>query len=268
MMKTLKQMIALSFLLMTAMSSCKKSTLTTYNTADNIYFNYFRDVNPEQQELGFPADTADLTFAYQAPEVTSIILPIPVAVTGVPAAADREFSLSVDPLSTATAQHFELPQTFIFHGGRVLDTIFLKLKRAPDLKTKGVKAIFHLNANKDFATELKVRYLDRGASSADTIKLLSFQVTVSDILAPGPSWGNVYFGTFSEKKVSLLNQIAGMPLDFWSVANTITDIKQRNALASYYAAFMSRYLQDQVLAGNTVYEADGTTTMMMGAAYR
>lgn len=268
-MKPFKQTIILSFILVIFLSSCKKSQLTTYNTADNVYFNYYRDVNPAQFELGFPADSVNYTFAYSSPDIQSAILPIPVAVTGVPENFDREIKLTVDPSSTATAQHFTLPASFIMHAGRVIDTVFVTLHRTADLQNKGVSAVLLMNASKDFSTDLKskVRPLEAGAEP-DTVQLLTFKILMSDIFAPGPSWGNPYFGTFSLKKVRLLNEVTAMPLNFWSIANGITDYKQQSSLASYYAVFMSRYLQEQASAGHPIFEDDGVTLMRMGSAYQ
>lgn len=267
-MKRLNPILQLALVIMILSSSCKKSMLTTYNTSDNIYFNYFRDVDPDRNQAGFPSDNVSFTFAYSTPNVTSAVIPIPIAVTGTPRDIDRQFQLTVDPKSTTNAQHFTLPANFVMRAGRVVDTIFLKLNRTADLQTREVTAIFNLTANSEFSTDLKRKIKDNGADPADTINLLSFKVLVSDILAPGPSWGIQYFGAFSIKKVRLMNEVAGMPLNFWSIANGITDFKEQSALASYYAAFMSRYLQDQALAGNIIYEQDGITRMRMGNAYQ
>jgi hypothetical protein len=97
---------------------------------------------------------------------------------------------------------------------------------------------------------------------------LKLTVYVSDQLTAGPYWSvcTTYFGTFSVKKVRLLNTVTGMPLNF--PAHGIIFDLSGSAEASTYAITMSRYLQDQAALGQPVYEDDGITLMTMGAAYQ
>jgi len=90
---------------------------------------------------------------------------------------------------------------------------------------------------------------------------------MSDQLQAGPYWSSYsyYFGEFSEKKVRLINQIAGMPLDYWSVELYSSSQHQSNAL--YYAGLTFRYLSDQAYNGNTIFEADGVTPLRMGSYF-
>jgi len=266
-MKTFNQTLILSSILMIFITSCKKTPLTTYDTEDNVYFNYYRDSDPKVQRVGTPTDSVDYTFAYSSPDLKSFTIPIPIAVTGTPKNFDREINLMLDPASTtAAAKHFELPASFKMRAGRVVDTIFIKLNRTADLQDKPVSLVLKLGANKNFVTQLEYRAKSPGATIIENVRLLSFKVLLSDIFAPAPSWGTTYFGVFSLKKVRLMNEITAMPLSFWSVVNVT--FENRSNLASYYAAFMSRYLQNQALGGHTIFEDDGVTPMRMGSAYQ
>lgn len=237
--------------------SCRKEKLLTYDTKDNVYFNYIQNVT-------IRLDALDVSFAYSPLSVQDSTILIPVQATGVPHAQDREYLITIDPLSTATAaDHYVIPQKFIMHAGKLVDSVPIKLLRAKDLQDTVKNIILDLHPNNNFNTDIRQWPL-----GGDTLNTLSFQINVSDILQAGPYWTSVfatYFGNFSVKKVQLMNTIAGMPLDF-----PINGIRDTNlsADASLYAITMSRYFQDQAAAGNTIYEADGVTPMTMGANYQ
>ncbi|HTJ13731.1 MAG TPA: DUF4843 domain-containing protein [Dinghuibacter sp.] len=246
----------LFLLVVLAMAACKKDTLLTYSPPDNIYFDYGAALNN-------PVDSLGVSFAYSPATVRDSILVIPVAVTGSPSGHDRSYGIVVDPASSAVAgTHYELPDSFVFRAGHVLDTLSVTLLRAQDLQDTTRFLILHLHAGKDFSTGMPFIY-----NGSDTVSTLTFTIALSDQLTPGPYWTSVftpYFGTFSVRKVQLMNQVVGMPLNFWVNLNNLN----LSAQASYFAITMSRYLKNQALAGDTIYEADGVTPMTMGAAYQ
>ena len=236
--------------------SCKKEKLLTYDTKASIYFNYVQNVTVR-------LDTVNVAFAYSATKVQDSTILIPIQIAGVPAGQDREYSLSVDPSSTASADHYVLPSKFVIKAGKVTDSFPMKLLRTKDLQDTTKNIILNLRANNNFNTDLQ-----KWPVTGDTINTLTLKINVSDILLAGPYWTGVfapYFGNFSVKKAQLLNQIVGMPLDF--PINGIYDLNL-SAKATLYAIAMSRYLRDQAAAGNTIYEADGITPMTMGASYQ
>ena len=238
--------------LLFAGAACKKQQLLTYSIKDNIYFNY--------APLAARMDTANVSFAYSPLSVQDTTILIPIQVTGVPKGQDRTFIITVDPSSTETATgHYTLPAQFIMPAGKLIDSLPVKLHRAADLQDTVKTLILNLEPNQNFNTDIK---------ALGTIGVLSFKINASDILLAGPYWNSIfatYFGTFSVKKLQLMNQIVGMPLNF-----PITGIYDLNlsADASLYAIAMSRYLKDQAAAGNTIYEDDGVTPMTMGAGYQ
>jgi hypothetical protein len=250
----MRQLLYITFIL--AAASCKRDPLITYNTDDNIYFNY------TVSAASF-VDSVDLSFAYRDVGVTDSILLVPIAVTGTPAAKDRRYTLVSDPASTAIAgTHFELPETSIL-AGKLTDTLRLHLKRTPDLTTGIKKLILRLQPNEFFKTD--IQYKLNNISTRDTTDLLTFTIKMSDFLDKGPYWDGSYaqfFGAFSIKKVKFINDLLGMPLDFWSVSPD----NQRRSAATYYASTTSRYLSDQAAQGNIIYDEDGTP-MQMGAGY-
>jgi hypothetical protein len=236
-------------------ASCKKDLLITYNTADNVYFNYKLDFNSFIDSIGF-------SFAYSDASIKDSILLVPIGVTGVPAATDRVFKLVADPASTALAGiHYELPEPVI-HAGKVQDTLRVRFKRAADLASGEKKLILKLQANEFFKTDLQYRTINN--TGQDTLDILTFSIQASDLLGAGPYWSfyGTYFGTFSIKKMQFIHDLLEMPLDFWSQA---PGAQQRTA-AIYYASTTSRYLGDQAALGNIILDEDGTP-MKMGPGY-
>lgn len=242
-------------LLLTA-TACKRDPLITYSGPDNIYFNF----SPTPSQV---VDSTSVSFAYSDASVKDVILPIPVAVTGSPAAADRSFGITADPSSTAQAgTHYDLPQGVI-HAGQVIDTIRLHLKRSPDLASAPRRLVLRLQANSNFQAQLKYKLVN--GSARDTADVLTFSITISDRLDKGLYWDSDYaafFGTFSLRKVTFIHDLLGMPLDFWSVSAD----NQRRSEAVYYAVTTSRYLSDQAALGNVIPDEDGSP-MQMGPGY-
>lgn len=237
-------------------ASCKREPLITYNVADNVYFNY---------SVGFNAflDSMDFSFASSDASVKDTVLLVPLGVTGSGAATDRTFRLVVDPASTAIAgTHYELPAPVI-HAGKVQDTVRLRFRRAADLASGKKKLVLRLESNEFFKTNLQYKIL--GTTARDSVDVLRFSIGASDILSAGLYWNDYapYFGTFSIKKVRLIHDLLGMPLDFWTVSLN----NERRASAIYYASSTARYLRDQAMQGNVINDEDGTP-MKMGPAYQ
>lgn len=254
----MKRLLIIPIILMAA--SCKRESLTTYNTRDNLYFNYALPPLFIQY-----ADTLDLSFAYSDNSIKDTIFNLPVAVTGSPSNTDRRFSVVADPASTAVAgTHYEMPE-LVIHAGKVIDTLRLRLKRTPDLSSGTKRIILQLQPNEFFNTDLKYRTV--GSAVIDSIDMLKFSINVSDMLSAGPYWERdykPYFGNFSLKKVKFMNDLVGLPFDFWSTASPGN---QKRAEAIYYASVTGRYLMEQASEGNTIYDEDGTA-MTMGPGFQ
>lgn len=252
----MKRLLYTSIIIMGA--ACKREPLITYDVKDNIYFD-------NEVSTGYYMDSTDFTFAYSDAAVRDTILYVPLGVTGSPAATDRHYQVVADPASTAVAgTHYQLAD-FVFHAGKVTDSLPVRLLRSPDLATSTKKLILRLQQSGDFQTDLQYRIMT--TSTIDTSAMLTFTISMSDILTAGPYWDDVYsiyFGTFSLKKVMLIHDQLGMPLNFWSVASPTN---QQRAQAIYYASLTSRYLADQANQGNIILDEDGTP-MKMGTTYQ
>lgn len=250
--------IGSGILMLCLFTSCKKDKLLTYSTDDNIYFKY----TPKNNFT----DTVDLSFGYSPLSVTDSVFGIPVFVTGSASDRDRTYSVSVvsDVTTAVEGVHYVLPPVPTFRAGRISDTLKVKLLRSADLQQKPVSLTLELKPGND----LKTNVTSFATNVAGELNILRFRINVSDNVGPGSYWTGIFaafFGTFSVKKVRLINEIAGMPLDYYTTG-WLTDLNL-NARAGSWAIFMSRYLSDQKKAGNTIYDEDGSE-MTMGVAYR
>jgi hypothetical protein len=258
-MKKIKTIIALTSLL-GVFAACKKDKLLTYDgSANSIYYAYTDQSNNKM-------DTTAFTFGFTPVAVTDSILKIPVLVTGQASSKDRVYNVLMDTGTTAVAgKHYRLPSTFIFHANRLRDSLPVTLLRSADLQTKAVTLRLTLKPSADLQTNLKTLMTNVG----DTLKLTTFKLNISDMLVAGQYWAGSfqpYFGTFSVKKVQLINQVTGMPLNYITIVG-LYDLNFSSRMV-YYAINMANYLAAQKAAGHTVYEADGVTPMTMGAAYQ
>jgi hypothetical protein len=237
--------------------ACKKQNLQTYNITNNIYF---------ADSLGDQLfDTAFFSFGFSPVDVQDTTFGISVYVTGGPAAHDRVFSVVADPSSSARAgEEYVLPDSCIFHAGHVKDTLYVKLLRAAVLQDSTFHLILNLKTNQNFQPNLPLMY----DFFSDTLSAISFRLAINDILTAGPYWTGLiqpYFGIFSVKKVRLMNQVVGMPLDFWT-SNVLHDFFL-GPECIYYATKFGKYLNAQAAAGNKIYEDDGSP-MSMAPAYQ
>ncbi len=249
--------IGLSLLAMGILSSCKKETLTKYNTEDNIYFKYTVTNNF--------IDTANFSFGYSPLTTQDSIFRIPVFVTGAPSDHDRVYNVVVVTESTTAiaGTNYVLPSPAIFRAGRLVDSLTIKFIRAANLQQGPLTLKIMLRPSE----ELKTGVTSFATNVTGELNILNFRFNITDNIGPGTYWTGIfqtYFGPFSVKKVRLINSVAGMPLDYYTTG-WLTDLNL-NARAATWAIFMARYLADQKLAGNTILDEDGTE-MVMGVAY-
>lgn len=239
-------------------SSCKKETLTTYNTEDNIYFKYTVTNNF--------IDTANFSFGYSPLTTQDSLFKIPVFVTGSLSDHDRVYNIGVVADSTTAIEgtNYVLPSPAIVRAGMLVDTLTIKFIRAANLQ-QGART---LKIRLEPSEELKTDVTSFATNVTGELNILNFRFNITDNIGPGNYWTGIfqaYFGNFSVKKVRLINSVAGMPLDYYTTG-WLTDLNL-NARATTWAIFVTRYLSDQKAAGNTILDEDGTE-MMMGVAYR
>lgn len=142
------------FLLSLALFACKKNEITTYDSADNIYLNYYN------KDGVF--DTAAVTYSFSAsPGLAKDTIWVPVVVSGKRQSSDRQFVLTVVDTAT-TAQkdkHYEPLKPFYImpaDSGKVNVPVIIK-NIDQDLTGRSVALTFRLVGNADFKQDLPAK---------------------------------------------------------------------------------------------------------------
>lgn len=206
--------------------ACSKDEIEVFNTTKQYLFF----------EKSY-ADSITYSFFYY-PDSTSLTVPIGIKLIGNTANYDREFKLSVDTKnSTVESRHYTFPEKFLFRANRVVDTVYVKINNAADLREKSVRLVLKIEENALF---LPGQY-------EYTRNVIRF----SDIIAP-PEWWNQtiidsYLGPYTEKKFREFMKVTGVgdlsdksPDDIW-----------------YLSRSFKYYLQEQEKAGTPVIDEDG-----------
>lgn len=234
--------------------ACEEDKIETYSGNNNIYFKwaetatYIGNISERRDSVGF-------SFALIEANVKEMLVKVPITLQGEVSMRDRKVNVVVDESSTAVeGVDFDLPQNIMFRAGYAIDSIPVTFYRTPSMKDKTISLALRLESNEDFDIEYKT-LIDNNK----LLELTRLTLTINDIIQRPASWFDFYLGDFSGKKIFLMKELLGVePADF----DTQGLIPISNML--YYGSFMQRYLNEQSLAGNTIYEEDGTTPMMMG----
>lgn len=150
----MKKNIFYIFLLSIALFACKKNEITTYDSADNIYLNYYN------KDGVF--DTAAVTYSFSAsPGLAKDTIWVPVVVSGKRQSSDRQFVLAiVDTATTAQKdKHYEPLKPFYImpaDSGKVNVPVIIK-NIDQDLTGKSVALTFRLVGNADFKQDLPAK---------------------------------------------------------------------------------------------------------------
>ncbi|WP_167021590.1 DUF4843 domain-containing protein [Chitinophaga sp. Cy-1792] len=245
-MKNLKYIIPLLLLLV---FSCKKSDLKNFDGTSDIYWS---NIISTQNSL-LNTDSAVFSFAFGSAKVTDTLLKLPVKIMGFAASEDRAFRVKAQDSSTMVAgKHYDaLPESFIMHANKIIDTVTIRIHRTPDMLKGELTLYLELLPNENFTASLK------------TYKKMTATVTkikASDVIIRPKYWLDAYLGVFSRKKALMLIEIVGV--DMAAMNNTAPDITN----VAGYGRSLQQYLDEQRVAGNIIYEEDGITEMTMGGS--
>ncbi|GAA4292345.1 DUF4843 domain-containing protein [Aestuariibaculum suncheonense] len=236
------------------MLGCNEDSLDTYTGKDSIYYTW----SVEGVYLGtsrtYP-DSTGFTFAFKGPEITQEVYKLPVSVQGQVTDYDREISVVLDASSTAIkGVHFDLPETIVFKANQEKDSIPITLYRTEEMKDNSYSIKLNLVEGKDFVVDMKEVVLDE--ATGETLSFTKFELAVEDILRTPKNWYYYFLGDFSAKKLFLINEVMGIPLDFYD-----QDPRDYDAMR-FHGSFMQRYLNEKRAAGEAIYEDDGTEMVM------
>lgn len=234
------------------LSGCSKE-LKTFDGAPQVYFLYASQ--PKESFNDILLDSTIITFAYAPASIRDSVIIVPVKATGIPMSTDRSYMLKVNDSSTAQAgKHYEVIQSdFSISAGKLLDTLYIKLKRTPEMLTESFNIYLELHANENFGVDLLKKLTAAGGNK--TVNTIRHRVMVNDILRRPMYWIDGYLGTFSRKKLYLMSEMLLIPIDRLNNTVTVAEVQ-------YFGKFMQRYLNEQKAAGSPIKEEDGTDMIM------
>jgi hypothetical protein len=229
--------------------SCEKGLMNFDNENADIYFS---DAGKAPTTIAY--DSVYVSFSYT--KALDSVRNIVVAVTGGRVDHDREYSLMIDPSSTAIeGTHYEpLPEKFVIRKNALADTIKLKLLKTPDMQTASYLIVFDLFANENFGTSWKSRLV-----ASKPMSTIRTKIAFNNIIRKPKYWNDGWFGAFSQKKLFFI-------CEFLEITPQYMDTSIPPAEVSAYAKMVQRRLDRLASEGKTVYEDNGTTPMTMAPA--
>ncbi|MRG43565.1 DUF4843 domain-containing protein [Chitinophaga sp. SYP-B3965] len=220
-----KRYITALVLWMAAMSACKKQDIPTYSGERYVQF-----VNAQQ-------DTASLSFFFY-PNQGQVILKLPVKLTGMMTTEDLHYKIEIDTATTASADHYNLAQEFVFRKGMATDTAFLTIINKPDLATN--------------MQLVAVRITGGNGVQAGQTAYVRRIFKISDMVSK-PAWWDAamettYLGKYTERKFRKFMEVTNI-----GDLSGLTPGEQRGYMLEF-----KYYLIQMKDAGTPVLEDDGT----------
>ena len=233
---------------------CTKQ-LKTFDGKPVVYFQYaVEPKDPNNPEIFW--DSTIISFAYSPATSKDSVITLMVKSTGSPATVNRQYAIKVNDSSTAKeGVHYDFVNTdYTIQAGKVIDTIYLKLHRLPQMASQSFNIYFELQPNDNFGVDIEVKHPTNSTASINTIR---HRVKIDDILAQPKYWLDAYLGTFTRKKLYLMAEVIGFQINVFNTTISVADLV-------FYGKFMQRYLNEQRGLGNIIKEDNGTD-MVMGA---
>ena len=261
-----------------AMLSCEKHEPFFFQGDDIVYF----DVNEVESNQQLDSIVENFAFEYRVDRDT-IIKKIPLKIQGHTARFDRTVNLVVAKNENITAavegEHFKLPESIVIPADSISAEVSVMIFPLKDLDNDGEPDLYKdtyyfnlkLQPNENFEVNLsgaeKVKPSNNGTRF---IRYDDFWMGFSAIIKKPEAWegsgAEERLGTYSFKKMRLYALVNEEPLESWQGVEDIDaddmpsfwDRDLRNGTDK-----LKQYLQEQKDAGNTIYEEDGTTEMVI-----
>ena len=182
---TLLIVAAFTFVLITG---CEEQKLTTYS---GDYFVQFEKTT---------IDSTNVSFMFY-PGHDYLEFPVVMELVGVATEHNLNYKVVADPeFTTATAQHYSIPENQFLRAGRYIDTLYVRLNKTDDLNTNKVRLVLRIESTSD----LKIGKIEQSAA----VIWLNNSLTK-------PTWwnsdiDNYYLGTYSNKKYEVFIQVTGI----------------------------------------------------------
>jgi hypothetical protein len=195
--------IIIPALLLAAFSSCKKSELTAFDQPAMVqFYKHFDDSKRDSFLYSFAIKPADLM-------VDTVKLP--VRISGVAANKDRQINLKTVADSTnAVAGTDYIIHSSIVRAGRYNDSIWVIVKRTPDMGTTEKRLMLEIVPSEDFQPGIgNMPVMDGSFRSGAATRML---VKINDFLTKPSDWDkglHFFFGTYSRVKFQFIIQVTG-----------------------------------------------------------
>ncbi|NML21751.1 DUF4843 domain-containing protein [Pseudoflavitalea sp. G-6-1-2] len=196
--------IMLLAMMAAGMASCKKSKMKSFDEPTMVHFykdlaNYFRD-------------SSVFSFAIFSPDHLYDTVKLPIRIAGNAADKDRQVKLqAVADSSNAIAGTDYAFGNAIVHAGRFLDTVYLIVKRTPEMKTQEKRLLLEIVASNDLQPGVYNSPVGSGNNvySGASVRML---VKINDFLTKPGNWDNMlvyFFGDYSQRKYKFIIEKTG-----------------------------------------------------------
>ena len=247
-----------SLLSLLMLGACSEEDFTSFDGGKSgIYIQRVATTDITGNPMSY-TDSMTVTFANYESTTERLRTYVPVKIMGDVKDYDRKFKLTVNKqLSTAVeGEDFELSDTACYiPAGQTSRNVFFYIKKTDKLSNQSVKIVFELQDNENFTAELEsykntVNWSSTGSQLCGTRYKIIFN-NIWEIPYQWSFWGDYYFGTWSVKKETILNNLMGWEhYDF--------DSKATYGKMPYLAKKLQKYLQEQADAGTPVVDEDGS----------
>ncbi len=266
----------LLFASLIALGGCKKEEVPFIEADANLYFGYPGYNGPLVSSQGV-FNRIYYSFGFAPAETRTNQPQIWVTVTGNPVDYDRPFSIKIveDSSTAIRGKDYEYVDTFTVKANELTAWVPFTLLRSPEL-TVGMKRVYiQLVPGKDFKNTLEMIAPSQITTRFNAKAVWNeIYIDFDDIQGRPRYWtyrGELdanwpiidILGTWSKKKMQLLHDIAGMPLDFfqWTSYPGFTGVSAgvyRRAYSARCGQLVKEYMQEQAALGTPVLEDDGT----------
>ncbi|MBL1409452.1 DUF4843 domain-containing protein [Sphingobacterium faecale] len=253
-MKQLSNIILL-FIFLIGVIACEKD-LHSFDVKPAVYFNETARLPLYQNEV--LRDSTIISFGLSGNTVVDSIIPMVVTCIGAKESFDRPYELQIDSKSTAVeGVHYQIMNNeYSIKKNRLQDTVFLKIFRLEEMKTKEYTLFFSLLDNDNFSTSMKEKV--RNPTTGEKISFVTYKWYLNDIVRRPGRWLDGFLGPFSRKKLYLMVDVLGIEAEY---LDKNVSIAETNA----YGQYMQRYLNEQAAQGNIILDEDDQP-MVMGSS--
>lgn len=241
---------SLLFLPAILLTSCDEEMMD-YEGTDVVYLMHY------ERSGGYEYNTASVNLM----DVTDseMLFPLSVTISGQIRDYDRPYLIAAVDSSTAVAgEDYILPSGGVIKAGEYNDTIYVRLLKNDKLLNQEVKLIVKVLPNEHFTTDLSKYTTKRDFDPC------IFELTFTSMMSK-PYWWFSEHGTFSVKKITLINELFNMTYNDW--ADVAGARMEGGSWRKFVRLKFCDYLLEQYQNHTPVLEDDGTLMWVNGCPW-